>query len=83
MSIIMLWKVTVFFLGKELYESILTLAKLWLILYVTPLLSLIRYEMNMNFVWIWILYEMTYIKIFSYVFSYNFLSNKILLKSKS
>ena len=36
MSIITLWKVNVFSIGKELHESILILAKLWLILFVIP-----------------------------------------------
>ena len=32
-----------FFIGKELYESILIIEKLWLILSVIPLFSLTRY----------------------------------------
>ena len=40
--IILLWKVSVFSIGNELYESILILAKLWLILYVMRPFSLIR-----------------------------------------
>ena len=43
MSIITLWKVNIFSIGKELYESIMILANVWLILSVTPLSSLITY----------------------------------------
>ena len=43
MNNIKLWKVSVFSIGKELYESILILTKLWLILSVISLFSLIRY----------------------------------------
>ena len=32
MSIITLWKVAIFSIGKELHESVLNLAKVWLIL---------------------------------------------------
>ena len=41
-SIVTLWKVNFFPVGKALYESILILAKLWVILSVTALFSLIR-----------------------------------------
>ena len=41
--IITLWKVNIFSVGKELYESILILAKLWIILTVIPLFSFRRY----------------------------------------
>ena len=40
MNITTLWKVCVFSIGKEFYESILILAKLWLILSVIPLFHL-------------------------------------------
>ena len=40
MNITTLWKVSVFSIGKEFYESILILAKLWLILSVIPLFHL-------------------------------------------
>ena len=43
MSITTLWKDSIFSIGKELYESILILAKWWLILTVIPFFSLIRY----------------------------------------
>ena len=43
MSIMTLWKVNIFSVAKESYESIVILAKLWLILSVIPLFLLIRY----------------------------------------
>ena len=43
MSIITLWKVNIFPIGKELHESIMIVAKLWLLLSVIPLFSLVRY----------------------------------------
>ena len=42
MSIITLWKVNIFSIVKESYESVLILAKLWLMLAAIPLFSLIR-----------------------------------------
>ena len=42
-SIITLSKVNIFSIGKESYESIQTLSKLWLILSALPLFSPIRY----------------------------------------
>ena len=42
MSIITLWKVGVFSIDKEVYESKLIIAKLWLITSVVPPFSFIR-----------------------------------------
>ena len=43
MSITTLWKVNTFSIGKELYESTLIPAKLWLIPPIIPLFSVTRY----------------------------------------
>ena len=43
MSLITFGTVSVFSVGKELYVSVLILTKLWLILYVAALFSLVRY----------------------------------------
>ena len=43
MSIMELWKVNIFSIGKELYKSIMVFLNLWLILSVIPLFLLIRY----------------------------------------
>ena len=43
MSIITLWTVNIFSIGKELYKSSLIFAKFWLILSVISLFSLTRY----------------------------------------
>ena len=43
MSLITFGTVSVFSVGKELYVSFLILTKLWLILYVAALFSLVRY----------------------------------------
>ena len=37
------WNVKFFSIGKKLYESILIIAKIWLILFAIPLLLFIRY----------------------------------------
>ena len=43
MSIITIWKVNIFLIGKELYQLILIFPKLWLILFVIPPFLPIRY----------------------------------------
>ena len=43
MSIVTLWKDNIFSIGKESHESVLIIAKLWLILSVIPLFLLIIY----------------------------------------
>ena len=43
MSIITLWNVNIFSIGKESYESILILKKLWLILSAVTSISSLRY----------------------------------------
>ena len=42
-SIKTLWKVSIFSIVKQLYESILMYPKFWLILSIIPFFSLIRY----------------------------------------
>ena len=43
MTIIELWKVNIFSIGKEFYKSIMVFLNLWLIISVIPLFLLIRY----------------------------------------